>query len=100
MQFTSPSSKIIALAITFVAGIMSIGAVIFSTEFSKETLPDQTQRPQVNEATYCQNWAKENTIAHARCVGYWKLSDGQSCEWICEQKEINLPASESAEVTD
>ena len=30
----------------------------------------------------CQNWAEENNIAHASCVGNWTVEDN-TCNWVC-----------------
>ena len=31
----------------------------------------------------CNNWAKENNIVHAQCVGNWTVEDN-TCVWKCE----------------
>lgn len=31
----------------------------------------------------CNNWATENEIVHAMCVGEWIINENNSCAWEC-----------------
>jgi len=30
----------------------------------------------------CENWAEENNVVHASCIGNWTVEDN-TCVWIC-----------------